>query len=119
MSHWLLGLLKGTIFHPQWMTDYFHWQSKQYLDQLVHGFETRKLIIHRNTLVAALQMVNLSLLGICRDTYRYNRTLGLMAGLLVYPATLMINFLAWPLLYLLLGKAGNSGYFLIAKLKNN
>jgi len=238
MSHWLLGLLKGTIFHPQWMTDRFHLQSKQCLNQLadavildigtgnanylrllhssntlytidypatnkkyqekpaifsdarclpvadatvdvvflfevlehvaesekvvkeirrvlrpggkfylsvpfiypihdapndywrftVHGitkiltnndFETTKVVIHGNTLVAALQMVNLGLLEICRDTYRYNKALGLMAGLLVYPVTLMINFLAWPLLYLPLGKAGNFGYFLIARLKNN
>ena len=84
-----------------------------------NGFETTKLVIHGNTLVAALQMVNLGLLEICRDTYRYNKVLGLMAGLLVYPVTLMINFLAWPLLYLPLGKAGNFGYFLIAKLKDN
>lgn len=82
-----------------------------------NGFETIKLVTHGNTLVAALQMFNLGLLEICRDTYRYNKVLGLMAGLFVYPITLAINLLAWPLLYLPLGKAGNFGYFLIARLK--
>jgi SAM-dependent methyltransferase len=238
MSRWLLRLLKGTILHPQWMTDRFHSQSKKCLEKLsnavmldigsgnasylrlihlsntlytidypatnknyherptifsdarclpvanakvdvvllfevlehvveiekvlkeirrvlrsdgefylsvpfiypihdapsdywrftVHGiteilfnsgFETTKLITHGNTLVASLQMFNLGLLEISRDIYRSNRVFGLLVGLLVYPITLIINLFAWPLLYLPLGKAGNFGYFLIARCKEN
>jgi len=238
MSHWLLGLLKGTIFHPQWMTDRFHLQSKKSLEELsnvvildigsgnagylelihssntlytidypatnqkyqtlpeiysdarclpiadkkvdvvllfevlehvaeskrvlrevqrvlkpdgefylsvpflypIHdapndywrftvygikailmnnGFETTRLITHGNTLVAALQMFNLGLLEICRDIYHRNKAFGLFTGLLAYPFIFTINLLAWPLLYLPLGKAGNFGYFLTARLKDN
>jgi len=236
MSHRLQGLLKGTIFHPQWMTDRFHLQSKKSLKNLrnaivldigsgnagylgfVHssntlytidypatnkkyqsepkifsdarclpvanakvdvvllfevlehvpdaekvvreirrvlcssgalylsvpfiypihdapndywrftvygaaeilennGFEIVQQIVHGNTFVAALQMLNLGLLEICRDLYQCSKALGLFSGLLVYPVTLSINFLAWPLLHLPLGKAGNFGCFLIARSK--
>lgn len=80
-----------------------------------NGFDVVKQIVHGNTLVVGLQMLNLGLLEICRDFYQRNKIFGLLAGLLVYPMTLLINLLGWPLLHLPLGKAGNFGYFLIAK----
>ena len=236
MNRHLLGLLKGTIFHPQWMTDRFHLQSKKSLKELrnaivldigsgnagylrlidpsntlytidypvtnkkyqvkpsifsdarclpvtndkadvvllfevlehvedtekvineihrvlrpggefylsvpfiypIHdapndywrftiygvtqtlkngGFEIANLVVHGNTLVAGFQMFNLGLLEICRDLYQRHKTQGLIAGLFVYPITLVVNLLAWPLLHLPLGESGNFGYFLIAKIK--
>lgn len=80
-----------------------------------NGFDVMEQIVHGNTLVAALQMFNLGLLEICRDFYRRNKAPGIFAGLLIYPVTLSINLLAWPLLHLPLGNAGNFGCFLIAK----
>ena len=82
-----------------------------------HGFETLKLVTHGNTLVAALQMFNLGLLEICRDCYQRSSVFGIIFGLLFYPITLSVNFLAWPLFHLPLGKAGNFGYFVIARKK--
>lgn len=83
-----------------------------------NGFEITDTTTHGNTLVSALQMLNMGFLEIFRDCYRRNQFLGFVSGLLVYPVTLGINFLAWPLIHLPLGKAGNFGYFLIAKLKD-
>ena len=34
MSRRLLGMLKGTIFHPQWLSDRFHGQSREELKSL-------------------------------------------------------------------------------------
>jgi len=52
MNRHLLGLLKGTIFHPQWMTDRFHIQSKKCLSKL------------RNSMVLDIGSGNASYLGL-------------------------------------------------------
>ncbi len=98
--------------------DYWRFTNYGVIDILrKNDFEAIKLIVHGNTLVAGLQMLNLGLLEICRDFIGRNKLIGLIFGMLVYPITFAINLLAWPLLHLPLGKAGNFGYFLIAKLK--
>ncbi len=79
------------------------------------GFDVKKMVAHGNTLVAALQMFNMGLLELCRDIYLRNRILGLVCAAFVYPITLVVNLLAWPLLYIPLGKAGCLGYFFEAR----
>ncbi len=82
-----------------------------------HGFDVVDIVAHGNTLVVGLQMINLALLELCRDSFEYSKFMGLLCVLLTYPATLGINLLALPLLHLPLGKAGNFGCFLSAKKK--
>jgi len=82
-----------------------------------HDFEVIESSVHGNTLIAGLQMINLGLLEMCRDIFRINGLFGVLSAVPVYPFTIVINFLAWPLINLGLGKAGNFGCFLMAKRK--
>ncbi len=84
-----------------------------------YGFEIVDLIVHGNTLVSACQVFNLGLLEVCRDFGRLSKWFSYLSGVLVYPVTLLVNFLALPLLFLPLGKAGNFGCFIIARQKDN
>jgi len=80
-----------------------------------NGFEVEKLVVQGNTLAAALQMFNLGLLEVCRDLLVRNYVVGVTAGLMVYPVTIVVNMLAWPILNLPLGRAGSFGYFIVAE----
>lgn len=84
-----------------------------------NGFEMNHLVIHGNTLIAGMQMFTLGQLEMCRDLLQRNLVMGVVSGMLVYPLTLCINILAWPLLYLRLGNAGCLGYFVHATRTGN
>lgn len=83
-----------------------------------HGLHLTTCHAHGSTFVSALQLLNLAMLELCRDLFQRNRVLGLMSAALVYPVTIGINLVAWPLLHLPLGKAASFGYFIIARKKN-
>lgn len=80
-----------------------------------NGFRILKEIKHGNSLVTVLQLMNLSLLEIIRDTGKKNQLVGLAVLALFYPVCILLNFVAWPLLYLRWNSASCLGYFVIAE----
>jgi SAM-dependent methyltransferase len=80
-----------------------------------HGFTVEVEIAHGNSLLTALQMLNLALLEMARDAGRKMLPLGVLLGLLAYPVCLLINLLAAPWLLLPWRGAACLGYFMVAR----
>lgn len=70
---------------------------------------------HGNSLVTAMQLMNLSLLEIIRDTGKKSQVIGFFMLLIFYPLCLLSNIVAWPLLYLRWNSSSCLGYFIIAE----
>lgn len=80
-----------------------------------HGFEIVEETQHGNSLITALQILNLSFLEFVRFLYRKIKLVGYLAGLMIYPLCLLINILSLPLLCLPNTTASCFGYFVIAR----
>lgn len=80
-----------------------------------HGFRILTEIKHGNSLVTVIQLTNLSLLEIVRDTGKKNQFTGLLVLSVMYPVCLILNLVAWPFLYLRWDSASCLGYFIIAE----
>ncbi|MFV1977181.1 MAG: class I SAM-dependent methyltransferase [Candidatus Scalindua sp.] len=80
-----------------------------------NGFKISTETIHGNSLVTIMQLMNLSLMEIIRDVGKKNILTGLVALVLLYPICLLLNIIAWPLLYLRWNSAFCLGYFVIAE----
>lgn len=72
---------------------------------------------HGNSLLVVLQLFNLALLEISNKFLNLNILLGVLAILLVYPFTILVNLLALFVLNVRTINAGCLGYFLIAQKK--
>ncbi len=80
-----------------------------------HGFSINQELMHGNSLVTSMQLFNLSLLELARDSSRTSVLLGLVTGLLVYVPCIAVNLMAAPFVSLRLNSAGCFGYFVIAQ----
>lgn len=79
-----------------------------------HGFSVIRETVHGNSIVTALQLLNLSFLEIARDAYTRSPAVGLAAALLVYPLCVAVNLAALPLTSLRHPQAACLGYFVTA-----
>ena len=79
-----------------------------------NGFEILKIIRHGNSLVTALQLVNLSILELCKNALDRNSVTGLLLILFSYPICILINLLALIAIPINNLNAACLGYFVIA-----
>jgi len=80
-----------------------------------HGFRPVQEFTHGNSLVTALQFINLALLEITRDAAQQSSLLGYILGATIYPVCLLVNLLAAPFLGLRRPTAACFGYFFVAE----
>lgn len=79
------------------------------------GFSASEALPSGNTIVAALQMLNLGLLELVLDLSVRHAMLGVLAAAFTYPLCLAINLLALPFLPWRRPARANFGYFVIAR----
>jgi hypothetical protein len=139
----LYNALRGSLLHPQWLSDRFPIRSRQSLRALrdsrildigsgnsrnirftIHGirhllqtlgFEVLQSAQHGNSLLVPMQLLNLGLLEGCRAAWQKNPLLGLAAVIAAYPVCLLNNLLALPFTFLPDKGASCFGYFVIAE----
>ncbi len=81
-----------------------------------HGFKIEIMIQHGNSIVVALQMINLSLLEWVVKIMRHSMLMGLLISALCYPVCLLCNLFASPFLCMTTNNAAVFGYFVVARL---
>ena len=70
---------------------------------------------HGNSFLAVLQLFNLSLLELVRRSFALNEAVGIFVGLVFYPAMILANLFAIPLLKCASPDAACLGYFIVAR----
>ena len=79
------------------------------------GFDIEYLNGHGNSVIVALQMLNLSLLELAARALKRQYLLGLVSAIPVYVACLANNILALPFLAMRFNDAAVFGHFVIAR----
>jgi len=80
-----------------------------------HGFKIEVIKQHGNSIVVALQMLNLSMLEFVAKTMKCSMLLGLLSATFSYPLCLLFNFFASPFLGITANSASVFGHFIVAK----
>jgi len=80
-----------------------------------NGFVIEKIIQHGNSIVTALQLINLGVLELCKKSLQSYLAAGAMLTALLYPVCILINILALPAIFFNSLNASCFGYFVIAK----
>jgi SAM-dependent methyltransferase len=79
------------------------------------GFEVENVSAHGNSILVALQMLNLSLLELVKNSLRKHFLLGIGLAPVVYLACLLNNVLAVPFLAMRSNDAAVFGHFVVAR----
>lgn len=82
---------------------------------LENGFTIEKTIQHGNSIVTALQLINLATLELCRKTLQRNTILGALLSISLYPLCLLVNLVACPCIPFNALNISCFGYFVIAR----
>ena len=78
------------------------------------GFKIENISQHGNSVITALQLINLSILELCQKTLESNPVGGAIIIALAYPLCILINLIALPALPLNSLNASCFGYFIVA-----